>query len=236
MLNFAEKINTTSIWGNLNFQPGNDKVLTKDKIITYLQNLINAQYLWVKYKHSKNKAAIEGIDTILNKSIGAYSTYYNNYLLAKYYNVSDKNERAVAAANIALAINKPSSLYFNRELRTELKMVTNIGFDIYDEAYMGISELEQNIGNVNYGEKKQIRFEVENKGKKDLRLKKVITDCECTVVNYPKIAIKPGKTADINVSFIGKRPGNFTHLIELGSNAENAPITLYIRGITLGDK
>jgi hypothetical protein len=63
------------------------------------------------------------------------------------------------------------------------------------------TEPKKDLGTINEGQKLQISFRVKNTGTAPLVLQSVVPGCGCTVADYPKEPIAPGKEADITASF-----------------------------------
>jgi hypothetical protein len=59
----------------------------------------------------------------------------------------------------------------------------------------------KNLGKINEGQKLQISFRFKNAGDKPLVIQSVRPGCGCTVADYPKEPIAPGKEAAITGSF-----------------------------------
>lgn len=59
----------------------------------------------------------------------------------------------------------------------------------------------KNMGKINEGQKLQIAFRFKNVGDKPLVIQSVRPGCGCTVADYPKEPIAPGKEAVITGSF-----------------------------------
>ena len=72
-------------------------------------------------------------------------------------------------------------------------------------------------------------FEFTNTGKADLLLTNVSSSCGCTVPEWPKEPIAPGKTASIKVSYDTNRVGPINKNVFVDSNAGER-ITLTIKG------
>ena len=66
---------------------------------------------------------------------------------------------------------------------------------------MSLYEKEFNFGSINQGDKVEHTFTFKNTGEADLIISDARASCGCTVPEYPKTAIKPGKTGDIRVKF-----------------------------------
>lgn len=235
MQQFLNKVRNAEPWVDHHFQMGTEKDMAPEKILSYVGNVIEAQYQWDAYNVSKQKAALEKMEAPLKESITAYSTFYNNYLLSKFYALNNNSVQATKSAETALLVEDPAALYFNSGLRTELKMIADKNYNAYDDAYIGLSEVDKNLGKLKFSTKTTIEFPVKNIGKKDLFLNNIIADCNCTIADYPKAAIKPGDTGIIKVNFTASRSGEFAHMLEIGSNAGNAPLQLTIKGLVLGD-
>lgn len=221
-------------WVDRHYQPGNETNITANKLLTYVENSYKAQLYWTQFR-SQQKENFDKIELSLKASITSYSTFFNNHLLAKYYAVKKDTLKSKRAANAALAIDDVSSLHFNAGLRTELKTLVTPNYNIYSEPYMAIGETEQQLGQIKYNEKKTIAFKITNPGRETILFKKPYTSCGCTIADYPKQGIKPKETGVITVDFTANKPGEFTHLIDIGSNATNSPLQLSIKGLVLGD-
>ena len=72
-------------------------------------------------------------------------------------------------------------------------------------------------------------FEFTNTGKADLQLSNVSSSCGCTVPEWPKEPVTPGKTAKIKVSYNTSRVGGINKNVYVDSNAGER-ITLTIKG------
>ena len=75
-------------------------------------------------------------------------------------------------------------------------------------------------------------FKFTNTGDQPLVISQVVTSCGCTVADYTKTKIEPGKGGQIKVTYIGKgKPkGQFRMNIIVRSNASNATARIWITG------
>lgn len=73
-------------------------------------------------------------------------------------------------------------------------------------------------------------YEIKNTGHQDLLINKVMTDCGCTTVDYPRKPIAPQTSATIKVVYDSKLLGTFQKQIALLSNASTQPYLLRLRG------
>jgi len=73
-------------------------------------------------------------------------------------------------------------------------------------------------------------FVFTNKGKTPLLLSNVGASCGCTVPEWPKDPILPGKTGVIKVTYNTAIIGVFNKSVTVYSNAANNPVGLIIKG------
>lgn len=75
-------------------------------------------------------------------------------------------------------------------------------------------------------------FTFTNIGDAPLVIHQAIASCGCTVPDYTKEPILPGKTGTIKVTYngTGKYPGSFKKSITLRTNAKKDMLRLYIEG------
>jgi len=74
------------------------------------------------------------------------------------------------------------------------------------------------------------QFVFKNTGKEPLVLSNVNSSCGCTVPEWTKDPIEPGKTGTIKVKYNTHIAGQFTKTITVFSNATNSPVALRITG------
>ena len=91
-------------------------------------------------------------------------------------------------------------------------------------------ETEHNFGKLIQGEKVSYSFKFTNSGGSDILINKVSTSCGCTVGNYPKIPIKPGKSGSIDVTFNSyHKKGHQNKTIAIMANTEPNRTTLRVK-------
>jgi hypothetical protein len=92
------------------------------------------------------------------------------------------------------------------------------------------------FGTVIEGEKVAHSYTFTNTGKHDLIITKAVGSCGCTVPEWPKEPIKPGKTGSIDVVFNSdRRVGKANKLVTIYANTEPAERKVYITGFVKGD-
>lgn len=84
-------------------------------------------------------------------------------------------------------------------------------------------KLSQEFGDIKQGQVVNAVFKFKNKGKTPIILSNVQTTCGCTVPQWTRDPIAPGKTAEINATFnsAGKM-GQQNKVITVFSNAKNS--------------
>ncbi|MCS6903851.1 MAG: DUF1573 domain-containing protein [Bacteroidia bacterium] len=98
--------------------------------------------------------------------------------------------------------------------------------------YLVLESDSYNFGKVKQGEVIKHSFRIKNQGSADLLLTSVKPSCGCTISEWPKNAIKPGETAQIDVKFntagkLGKQKKSIT----ISTNMEpNNLVVLYLEG------
>jgi len=102
-------------------------------------------------------------------------------------------------------------------------------------------ELTFETEEIDYGTIKQnsdgVRvFKFTNTGDAPVLISNVKTSCGCTVPEYAKEAVMPGKIGEIKVKYATNRIGAFTKTITVMSNAKNSKKILRIKGNVLKDE
>ena len=87
-----------------------------------------------------------------------------------------------------------------------------------------------NYGHIYQGDNGVCEFVFKNTGKADLVLTNVHSSCGCTVPEWPKETIAPGKKGVIKVKYDTERLGTISKTITVESNATNNRVILSIKG------
>ena len=90
--------------------------------------------------------------------------------------------------------------------------------------------LVYDYGNIEVGSPGKSVFKFTNNMKTALVINNVKPSCGCTIANWPKEPILPGKTGVIKLNYNTKIPGTFNKTITVSSNAKNATVILRIKG------
>ena len=94
-----------------------------------------------------------------------------------------------------------------------------------------ILDPEFNFGEIKQGEKVSHNYKIKNIGNSDLLISSAKGSCGCTVPEWPKDPIKPGKEANIKVTFDSKgKKGKQAKRVTLMTNAIPNVKILTIKG------
>jgi len=85
-------------------------------------------------------------------------------------------------------------------------------------------------GTIKQGGNGQCEFTFTNTGTNPLVLSNVRSSCGCTVAEWPKEPILPGKSNSIKVRYDTNRVGTIAKSITVTSNAKNSTVKLTIKG------
>jgi hypothetical protein len=92
-------------------------------------------------------------------------------------------------------------------------------------------ETSHDWGTIAEGEKMTHVFKFKNTGENDMIISDAHGSCGCTVPEWPKEPIKPGKSSQIKVIFDSKgKPGDQSKSVTLTANTEPSSMVLMIKG------
>jgi hypothetical protein len=97
--------------------------------------------------------------------------------------------------------------------------------------HIDFQKVEHDFGTINQYDDAIAVFEFKNTGKQPLILTDVRASCGCTVPDWPKNPILPGKTAKISVKYDSKSLGVILRQVTVISNATTPSVTLTIKGM-----
>ncbi|MFA6813799.1 MAG: DUF1573 domain-containing protein, partial [Bacteroidaceae bacterium] len=86
------------------------------------------------------------------------------------------------------------------------------------------------FGQVQWKQPVTASYVITNTGNKPLVMTNVTTSCACSVADWTKSPIAPGKTGDIRVVFDAKALGHFNKSVGIYSNAKNSLVYLNFIG------
>jgi hypothetical protein len=102
-------------------------------------------------------------------------------------------------------------------------MTTAIAQDATTGAKIEFKKETHDYGEVKNGGNGVCTFEFTNTGNEPLVIQNAKGSCGCTVPDWPKEPIAPGKSAEITVKYDTKRPGAINKSVTITSNAVNTP-------------
>lgn len=116
--------------------------------------------------------------------------------------------------------------------------VTLIGFSVdlnAQDAAKPVSGLAWTSTTIDFGKIEQgkpvsAEFEFQNPTMVPLIISSVRPTCGCTIADYPKEPVQPGKSGKIAVTFNAASSGMFTKSIIVTSNAQEGNTALVIKG------
>lgn len=95
---------------------------------------------------------------------------------------------------------------------------------------MTFNKKEHDFGVINEGDKVETTFTFTNTGEADLIIANASGSCGCTVPEFPKEPIKPGKTGKMKVSFdSGGKPGMQQKSVNITANTASGKDVLTIK-------
>ncbi|MBN2612856.1 MAG: DUF1573 domain-containing protein [Bacteroidales bacterium] len=94
---------------------------------------------------------------------------------------------------------------------------------------------EHDFGKIKQNKPVTAEFEFKNPSMVPLLIISVKPECGCTVAEFPKEPIKPGKSGIVYVEFDAKIPGFFQKSVTVTSNTEEGTTTLVLKGEVVGN-
>ncbi len=105
-----------------------------------------------------------------------------------------------------------------------------IGYESALPTTIRIEQTEIDMGQLQQDKPQTATFKILNTGEKPLFIKHVESSCGCTVPEWTKKPVKPGKTAEIKVTYDAEYPGRFIKQIKVFCNTEKGVVELRIFG------
>lgn len=97
-------------------------------------------------------------------------------------------------------------------------------------AEIQFDKLSFDFGELKIGDVKEATVTFTNIGNRPLILDDVISSCDCTVVDWSKAPVMPGKTATIKATYTADSQGIISKRVTVLSNAETDRIILQLKG------
>ena len=106
------------------------------------------------------------------------------------------------------------------------------------QAVIKFDKTTHNFGTFSISKPQTVTFAFTNTGDKPLVIQQAFSSCGCTVADFTKQPIEPGKKGEVKVTYDGKNTyaGPFKKPVTVRSNASNSLVRIYIEGTTQDDK
>ena len=86
------------------------------------------------------------------------------------------------------------------------------------------------FGSFHWEEKQDTVVTLRNTGKKLLVIHDIVTSCGCTVADYDKRPVMPGKSVDVKISFKADHPEHFNKTVGIYCNTTESPFVVKVMG------
>ncbi len=111
----------------------------------------------------------------------------------------------------------------------------NAGAAVQGGAMVSVNKEVHDYGEIKQGADPYCEFTVKNTGTEPLIISNAKGSCGCTVPEWSREPVMPGKTTVIKVRYDTNRPGPINKSVTITSNATNEPnLTLRIKGNVIG--
>jgi len=90
--------------------------------------------------------------------------------------------------------------------------------------------LEHDFGQITHKKPVVHEFKFQNTGSAPIIISKVKGSCGCTVTEYSKEPVMPGKWGTVKATFNAAAMGQFSKTVTVTANTEGGPIILRIKG------
>ena len=99
-----------------------------------------------------------------------------------------------------------------------------------NDASIGFNKVKHEFGMIPHRKGADCIFEFSNTGKSVLIIYDVKTSCGCTVPEWTKVPIRPGKKGLLKIKYDAAFPGVFHKTVEVIYNGPDSPVGLEING------
>ena len=112
-----------------------------------------------------------------------------------------------------------------------LFIVNRLNAQITSGPIIRFNNINYDFGIIGQNEEAKCTFKFINEGNQPLRITSAKGSCSCTVPNWPRDIIQPGKTGEISINYDTKKVGKFSKSVWISSNDSiNPMIILKITG------
>ena len=111
----------------------------------------------------------------------------------------------------------------------------NVQYSMLSAQRLSVTNNKIDVGRTGYEMPVTATFELKNKGLRRLVIERVVPDCNCTKVEYPKNEIGVGDKFTIKMTYDARMLGHFNKQAAIYSNASKTPEYITMTGIVLED-
>ena len=110
------------------------------------------------------------------------------------------------------------------------------GYDATLPTTISVVQPDIDMGGLRQGKPQTVTFKLTNTGEQALFIRNVESSCGCTVPEWTKKPVKPGDTAEVNVTYDAEYPGRFIKQVKVFCNTESGVVELRIYGTVGGEQ
>jgi uncharacterized protein (TIGR02145 family) len=107
-----------------------------------------------------------------------------------------------------------------------LFIVNRLNAQITRGPIIRFNNLNYDFGTIGQNEEAKCTFKFINEGDQPLIITSAKGSCSCTVPNWPREIIQPGKTGEISIIYDTKKVGKFSKSVRISSNDSINPLTI----------
>jgi Protein of unknown function (DUF1573) len=118
-----------------------------------------------------------------------------------------------------------------KKLISVFALIIGMVFTSSAQGALNFKQEKHDFGTIKEGDVATYNFEFTNTGKTPVVISNVQPSCGCTIPQWPKQPIQPGKSGTVTAAYNSKgRVGNFNKTITVINNGEVSQIVLSIQG------
>lgn len=121
-----------------------------------------------------------------------------------------------------------------KRILTYILLIWSVG--IFAQPRFVVDQESKKVGEILFQNPVDVVFVLKNKGKSPLEILSVKTSCSCTMVDYPKTAIKPGETCKLTMRYDAEMLGTFHKEVAVYTNVRKEPYFLTMQGRVVTEK
>lgn len=112
-------------------------------------------------------------------------------------------------------------------------LLTLLPFSATAQKLVAIKTTTADVGRTGYQQPVTATFEFRNKSLRKLKIEKVVPDCSCTTVDYPKGEIGINDKFQVKMTYDARQLGHFNKQAAIISNGSKKPVYICMKGVVL---